>query len=174
MQAGLRLATALAFKAAILASSGCGKAATSANEPTTSHGDLPSYRKAVGGLGAGYLFQTHMAIGATADLLGHGAVTPADVTALMETTLGTGANVDEILNEVANTEVGPGDGKTLALMREVNRLLGEQARALHEFATEQSERRARRFDALRAKTWDRLEHLLGLQTPPRGASPGRS
>lgn len=123
-----------------------------------------AYRRAVGGLGAGFLYQTHMVIGATADLLGRKAIGSEEVTALMETAEGMSQNVEEILTDVRKLPIGPADGKTVAAMLHVNRLLVAQARSLRAFAQAPNEENAERFESDRNQSWVRLSRLLNVPT----------
>lgn len=157
-----RLFTILALFLA--ACSGGGHAPNSADDATDAFtGERSTYRRAVGGLGAGYLFQAHLSIGATADLLGKRVYEPEEVEALMDTTIGMGDSVHRMLGEVGNLSIGPGDRRTVARMIEVNQLLRAQATALKTFARDRTEENARAFQSHRVTTWKRLEELFGSQ-----------
>jgi hypothetical protein len=118
---------------------------------------------AVGGLGAGYLYQTHMMIGAFADLLQKGELGPEEVEALMGTTLGMGDNVSEVLAHMSSVDLAPNDRATLDQMLEVNGLLGEQAHALKTLARDRSPEKWQEFASMRETTWVRLRALLNIR-----------
>jgi hypothetical protein len=126
-------------------------------------GERSAYRRAVGGLGAGYLFQAHLALGTTADLLGKEVYDSGEVEALMDTTISMTKSVADMLGEIRKLEIGPGDHKTIGHMIEVNRLLGAQAVALKTFARERTESNALRFQEHRRSTWTELSQLLDIR-----------
>jgi hypothetical protein len=137
------------------------RAAQTTESSDTGEGSV--YRRAVGGLGAGYLFQAHLAIGATADLLGKEVYDSPEVEALMDTTIGMTKSVADMLGEIRRLEICPGDHKTIGHMIEVNRLLGAQAVALKTFAHERTESNAQRFQEHRRSTWAELSQLLDIR-----------
>lgn len=122
-----------------------------------------TYRQAIGGLGAGYLYQTHLFVGSAADLLAKGAYKPRDVLVLMDTTVGMGQNVNEILEKVRELELGTADARVVDDMLETNRLLIEEAEALKTFAREMNPENARAFDQKRQATWRKLRKLLNIE-----------
>lgn len=139
-------------------------ATKTANEAHTR--ERTAYRQAVGGLGAGYLYQTYLVIGTTADLLGSEAIESADAIALMQTTLGMSRNVDEILSGVHRLPIGPNDAATVSNMVRINRLLAEQAESLQAFAKSGAREDAMQFEARRKETWQHLSRLLNVPLDP--------
>jgi hypothetical protein len=125
------------------------------------------YRRAVGGLGAGYLFQTHLSIGAVADLFGQQIYEAREVTVLMNTAIGMGRNVDAMLDALRATKLGPADARAVEQMMKVNRMLSREAEALREFARERNGANASRFADLREQTWQELRRLLDVERPPK-------
>src|SRR5688572_4138617 len=110
--------------AAVAMLAGCGSstpppsaAPTQADAQST---ERTTYRQAIGGLGAGYLFQTHLFVGSAADLLAKGAYKPQDVLVLMDTTMGMGQNVNEILEKVRESKLGTADARVVDDMLETN------------------------------------------------------
>lgn len=152
-----------------LSAAGCAPASQNGHPETAKSGDQgelererDAYRRAVGGLGAGYLFQTHVSIGTTADLFGKKVYAADEVDALMDTAIGMGKSVSEILNDIAHLALGPGDRKTVDEMLEVNRLLAAQAGALKTYVRQRTRDNAARFAQHRETTWARLQALLNI------------
>ena len=151
---------------AVAVLAGCGSTPPPTSAP--SKGDAESterttYRQAIGGLAAGYLYQTHLFVGSAADLLAKGAYKPQDVLVLMDTTMGMGQNVNEILEKVRELELGTADAGVVDDMLETNRLLIEEAEALKTFARQMNAENARAFDQRRQVTWRRLSKLLNIE-----------
>ena len=139
-------------------------AATAEDESQTR--ERTAYRQAVGGLGAGYLYQTYLVIGTAADLLGREALETPEAVALMETTEGMSRNVDEILIGVRKLPIGPADANTVNSMLHVNQLLMQQAESLRAFAESRTKENAMRFEARRKATWGQLSRLLNVPPAP--------
>jgi hypothetical protein len=157
----LALMGAVAISGCAGTQSGGAKAPDSAESSVETERDV--YRRAFGGLAAGYLFQTHLSIGTTADLFGKKVYAADEVDALMDTTIGMGKSVAQMLGEVGKLQLGPGDRKTVDEMLEVNRLLAQQAGALKTFVRQQTRENAARFAEHRESTWVRLQALLNIR-----------
>lgn len=133
-----------------------------------------AYRRAVGGLGAGYLYQTHMTIGTAADLLDGGTYTPSEIVALMGTASGMSDNVSEILDEVSALSLGPRDRQVVRDMRELNLLMRAQADALGNVAEDRSKANIEAFVEARRLAWAKLKRLLNIDEQLGEAGSGAS
>lgn len=153
--------------AAVAVLAGCGSSSPPPSAAPSKAGaestERTTYRQAVGGLGAGYLFQTHLFVGSAADLLAKGAYKPQDVLVLMDTTLGMGQNVNEILEKVRELELGTANARVVEDMLETNRLVIEEAEALKTFAGAMNRENARTFEQKRELTWQKLRKLLNIE-----------
>lgn len=118
--------------------------------------------KAIGGLAAGHMYSTYLAIGATADAFGAGVYDKEQVKNLMGGLVGM---MDNLKKQLLEVQEGLSDEGDIAFIDETVTILGllqEEGRQLSAFAESGDTADFRAYDKARQTVWPKITKLLGL------------
>lgn len=118
---------------------------------------------AVGGLSAGYMYTSYVAIGSIADAFGGDVYEPKQVQDLMEGMVGMMDNIKKQVLKVQEHCDDEEDKQYLEDTLDVFTLLQEEARQLSKFSASRDVADYRAYERARTKAWAKIQKLLGLK-----------
>jgi hypothetical protein len=125
-------------------------------------GPREAFLEALGGLSAVHLYQSYLNIGLVADAVEKEVYTVAEAGKILKTVEDLIGLVDQRLTHLAKTSLDQDDLQALEHIRTVTEQLRLQASALKGFWAAGETENMNRYRQARARCWDELRDLLGI------------
>ena len=121
---------------------------------------------AIGGLAAGYVYNSYIAIGAIGDGFGKDVYTPEQVQSLTNDIVNM---MDVVKKQILGVQpnVAKADQVFIDDVFDVLGLLQEQARQLNKFSQSRTNADFQAYDKARTKVWPKIQKLLGIEEAPK-------